>query len=79
MPFNCFWDGFRLQASEAPALAVRSIEKDHPFKINAQDNQDGTLPHERLAPAMIGSGFTDVQESEPAVSRKKSCASCASM
>ena len=50
----------------------RSIEKDHPFNIDAQDvqdNQDGRLLRQRLAPAMIACGFTDVQEYKPAVSK----------
>jgi len=37
----------------------RSIEKDHPFNIDAQDAQDyqdGRLLRERLAPAMIACG-----------------------
>ena len=38
---------------------------------DAQDNQYETLRHERLAPAMIASGLTDVEESKPALSRKK--------
>ncbi len=46
--------------------------------MDAQDNEDGRLLHERLAPAMIACGFADVQDGKPAVS-KKSCASCASM
>ena len=75
MQYNCFGGGLPLQASDAPALVGRSIEKDHSFNIDAQDNQDETLLHERLAPAVIASGFTDVQESKPAVPRKRSCAS----
>ena len=61
-----------------PPRRGRSIEKDHPFNIDAQDaqdNQDGRLLHETLAPAMIACGFTDVQQYKPAVSRKISCAS----
>ena len=46
---------------------------------DAQDNQDATLLHKRLTPAMVAYGFADVQDCKPAVSRKKSCASCASM
>ena len=43
------------------------------FTINmdaqdAQDNQDGTLLHEKPAPAMIVCGIADTQEYEPAVS-----------
>ena len=56
-----------------PPRRGRSIEKDHPFNIDAQDaqdNQDGRLLHERLTPAMIACGFTDVQQYKPAVSRK---------
>ena len=37
---------------------------------DAQDNQHGTLLHERLTPAMIASGFADVQEYKPAFSGK---------
>ena len=37
---------------------------------DAQDNQDGTLLHERLTPAVIACGFADVQDYKPAVSRK---------
>ena len=33
------------------------MEKDHSFNIDAQDNQDGRLLHERLTPAMIACGF----------------------
>jgi len=60
----------------------RSIEKQHELNIDAQDaqdNQDQTLLHERLARAMIARGFVDAQDDKPAVSGKKSCASCASM
>ena len=46
---------------------------------DAQDNQDETLLHERLTRAMIARGFVDAQDDKPAVSGKKSCASCASM
>ena len=37
---------------------------------DAQDNQDGTLLHQRLTPAMIARGFVDAQDDKPAVSRK---------
>ena len=37
---------------------------------DAQDNQDGTVLHERLTPAMIACGFADVQDDKPAVFRK---------
>ncbi|MDE2964527.1 MAG: hypothetical protein OXU26_11475 [Acidobacteriota bacterium] len=37
---------------------------------DAQDHQDPTLLHERLAPAMTASGFVDVQDCKPTVSRK---------
>ena len=37
---------------------------------DGQDNQDATLLHERLTPAMIARGFADVQDCKPAVSRK---------
>ncbi len=43
------------------------------LKMDAQDaqgNQNGTLPHQRLTPAMIAYGFADVHECKPAVSRK---------
>ena len=43
------------------------------FTINinaqdAQDNQDGTLLHGKLAPAMIARGFADAQDYKLAVS-----------
>ncbi len=53
-----------------PTATGRSIEKDHSFNMDALDNQHGTLPHERLTPAMIDCGFADVQNCKPAVSRK---------
>ena len=56
----------------------RSIEKQHELNIDAQDaqdNQDETLLHERLARAMIARGFVDAQDDKPAVSGKRSCAS----
>ena len=37
---------------------------------DAQDNQDGRLLHEKVTPGMIASGFADVQDYKPAVSRK---------
>ena len=43
----------------------RSIEKDQKLNMDAQDaqdNQDGTLLHEKLTPAMIRFGFADAQE-----------------
>ncbi len=40
---------------------------------DAQDNQDGTLLHARLTPAMIVCGFADVQDCKAAVSRKILC------
>ena len=43
---------------------------------DAQDNQHGTLLHERLTPAMIDCGFADVQNCKPAVSRKILCILC---
>jgi hypothetical protein len=46
---------------------------------DAQDNQDGRLLQETRTRAMIVCGFEDVREHKPAVSGKKSCASCASM
>ena len=69
---------FSFHANEAPALVGGSIEKDHPFNIDAQDaqdKQDGTLLQERLAPAMIVGELADVRDYKPAVPRKKSCAS----
>ena len=33
-----------------------------------QDNQDETLLHEKLTPAMIACGFADTQECKPTVS-----------
>ena len=57
----------------------RSIEKDHPFNIDAQDaqdNQDGRLLHERLTPAMIVCGFADVQDCKPAISTRILCILC---
>ena len=41
--------------------------------MDAQDNQDGTLLHARLTPAMIVCGFADVQDCKAAVSRKILC------
>ena len=38
---------------------------------DGQDNQDGTLLHGRLTPAMIVCGLADVQDCKPAISRKK--------
>ena len=35
---------------------------------DAQDNQDGTLLHEKPAPAMIVCGFADAQDYQLAVS-----------
>ena len=35
---------------------------------DAQDNQDGTLLHEKPASAMIVCGFADAQDYKPAVS-----------
>ncbi len=43
---------------------------------DAQDNEDGRLLHERLAPAMIACGFADVQDGKPAVSQKLLCILC---
>ena len=43
---------------------------------DAQDNQDGTLLHQRLTPAMIARGFVDAQDDKPAVSRKILCILC---
>ena len=43
----------------------RSIEKDQKLNMDAQDaqdNQDGTLLHAELTPAMIRFGFADAQE-----------------
>lgn len=37
------------------------------INIDAQDNQDGTLLHEKQAPAMIARGFADAQDNELAV------------
>ena len=37
---------------------------------DAQDNQDGTLLHEKSAPAMIVRGFADAQDYKLAVSRQ---------
>ena len=71
----------RLPASRAPRppRLGRSIEKDYELNIDAQDNQDGRLLQETRTRAMIVCGFEDVREHKPAVSGKKSCASCASM
>ena len=41
-----------------------------------QDNQDGTLRHRKLTPAMIACGLADVQNGKPAVSRKILCILC---
>ena len=63
----------RLRPGPRPPRLGRSIEKDHPFNIDAQDaqdHQDGRLLHERLTPAIIAYGFADVQEHKPAVSGK---------
>ena len=43
---------------------------------DAQDNEDGRLLHERLAPAMIACGFADVHDGKPAVSKKILCILC---
>ena len=43
---------------------------------DAQDNQDGTLLHEKPAPAMIVCGIVDTQEYKLAVSRKILCILC---
>ena len=43
----------------------RSIEKDQKLNMDAQDaqdNQDGTLLHEKLTAPMIRFGFADAQE-----------------
>ena len=37
---------------------------------DAQDNQDPTLLHERLTPAMMVCGLADVQDCKAAVSKK---------
>ncbi len=43
---------------------------------DAQDNQDGTLLHEKPAPAMIVCGLGDAQDDKLAVSRKILCILC---
>ena len=65
----------RLPASRAPAPrdwadpSRRTIGRAQ-LNIDAQDNQDGRLLHQRLTPAMIARGFVDAQDDKPAVSRK---------
>ena len=54
------WDEAYPGARASRPRRGRSIEKDHPFNIDAQDaqdNQDGRLLHERLTPAMIACGY----------------------
>ncbi len=43
---------------------------------DTQDNQDGTLVHEKPALAMIVCGFADAQDDKLAVSRKILCILC---
>ena len=46
-----------------PQRRGRSVEKDHPINIDAQDaqdNQEGKLLHKRLTQAMIACGFAVV-------------------
>ena len=43
---------------------------------DAQDNQNGTLLHEKLAPALIVCGFADAQDYKLVVSRKILCILC---
>jgi len=43
---------------------------------DAQDNQDPTLVHERLTPAMTASGLADVQDCKPTFFRKILCILC---
>ena len=46
------------------------------MNMDAQDNQDGTLLHEKPAPAMIVCGIVDTQEYKLAVSRKNPVHPC---
>ena len=47
---------FAPEPGPRPPRLGRSIEKDHPFNIVAQEDQDGTPPHARLTPAMMAHG-----------------------
>ena len=66
LPFAC-------EPGARPPRLGRSIEKDYKLNIDAQDaqdNQDGTLLHQRLTLAMIARGFVDSLDDKSAVSRK---------
>ena len=43
---------------------------------DAQDNRDGTLLHEKLAPAIIRYGFAGAQDFRTPAFQKESCISC---